>query len=37
VLLLVSTGFVLYRWHGFLFIALYLAYLAHAISNVYLA
>ena len=35
--LLVSTGFVLYRWHGFLFIALYVAYLVYAIGKVYLA
>ena len=35
--LLVSTGFVLYRWHGYLFICMYVAYLCYAIGKVYLA
>ena len=34
-LLVVPTGFVLYRWHGALFIVLYIAYLAYAIGQVY--
>lgn len=36
VVLVVPTGFVLYKWHGTLFIALYIAYLAFAIGQVYL-
>jgi Ca2+/Na+ antiporter len=36
VALVVPTGFVLYRWHGHLFILLYLSYLAYAIGQVYL-
>lgn len=35
-LLIIPTGFVLYRWHGTLFIFLYVAYLAYAIGQVYL-
>ena len=36
VLLVIPTGFVIYRWHGILFICLYIAYLAFAIGQVYL-
>lgn len=36
IVLVVPTGFVLYRWHGMLFIVLYIAYLAFAIGQVYL-
>lgn len=34
--LMFHTGFVLYKWHGILFIGLYAAYLALAIGQVYL-
>ena len=33
---MIPTGFVLYKWHGVVFIALYVAYLAFAIGQVYL-
>ncbi|CAB9500403.1 Sodium/potassium/calcium exchanger [Seminavis robusta] len=36
VVLVFPFGFVIYRWHGFLFILLYVAYLAYAIGQVYL-
>ena len=36
VVLVVPTGFVLYRWHGALFIFLYVAYLAYIIAGLYL-
>jgi len=36
VVLVVPTGFVLYKWHGYLFILLYIAYLAFAIVPVVL-
>lgn len=36
VVLVVPTGLVLYKWHGILFIILYIAYLAYAIGQVYL-
>jgi Ca2+/Na+ antiporter len=36
VVLMLQTGFVIYKWHGNLFIALYFAYIALAIGQVYL-
>jgi Ca2+/Na+ antiporter len=36
IVLMFQTGFVLYKWHGVLFICLYVAYLALAIGQVYL-
>jgi Ca2+/Na+ antiporter len=36
VLLMLHTGFVILKWHGYLFISLYVAYLASAIIPVYL-
>ena len=35
-LIVIPTGFILYRWHGYLFISLYVAYLAFSIGQVYL-
>jgi len=35
VVLVVPTKFILYRWHGVLFIVLYIMYLAFAIGQVY--
>lgn len=37
VLLMLQTGFVIHKWHGNLFIGLYIAYLALAIGQVYLS
>jgi Ca2+/Na+ antiporter len=34
--LVIPTGFVIRRWHGVLFIVLYIAYLAYSIGQVYL-
>lgn len=36
VLLVVPFGFTMYRWHGILFVFLYIAYLAFSIGQVYL-
>lgn len=36
VVLVFPTGFVLYKWHGYLFILLYIAYLCYAIGQVYI-
>jgi len=36
VAVVLSSGFVLYRWHAVLFIILYIAYLAYEIGRVYL-
>lgn len=36
VVLMFQTGFVLEKWHGVLFIVMYIAYLAFAIGQVYL-
>ena len=36
VVFIVPTGFVLHKWHGVVFIVLYIAYLAFAIAQVYL-
>lgn len=33
--LIIPTGFVLYQWHGVLFILLYLVYIAYSIAQVY--
>lgn len=35
VVLVVPTGFILYRWHGVLFVLLYITYLLYAIGQVY--
>lgn len=35
VVLVVPTNFTLYHWHGYLFIVMYVAYLAFAIGQVY--
>ena len=36
VVLMLSSGFVILRWHGILFIVLYVAYIVYAIAEVYL-
>jgi Ca2+/Na+ antiporter len=36
IVLMFQTGFVLYKWHGNLFIGMYISYLALAIGQVYL-
>lgn len=36
VFIVLSSGFVLYRWHGIIFLILYVAYLAFEIARVYL-
>lgn len=36
IVVVLSSGFVLYRWHAILFIILYIAYLAYEIGRVYL-
>ena len=35
VILMIRTGFVLLKWHGLLFVGLYVAYIAYAIGQVY--
>lgn len=34
--IIISSGFVLYRWHGILFIALYVVFIAYEIAKLYL-
>lgn len=36
VVFMIPTGFVIYKWHGYVFIFLYISYLAFAIGQVYL-
>lgn len=36
IVFMIPSGFVLYKWHAVFFIALYVAYLAFAIGQVYL-
>merc|ERR1712151_555664 len=36
IVVVVHSGFVLYRWHGILFLALYVAYIAFSIAQVYM-
>jgi Ca2+/Na+ antiporter len=36
VAIVISSGFVLYRWHGILFIVLYVAFLAYEIARLYI-
>jgi len=36
VVLIVPSGFVLYKWHGVIFVMMYVAYLAFAIGQVYI-
>lgn len=36
IVFMVPTGFVLYKWHGWVFIVLYISYLAFAIGQVYI-
>ena len=36
IVLVFPTGFVLYKWHGYLFIFLYIAYIAYSVAQVYI-
>ena len=36
VVLMLMSGFVILKWHGILFLVLYVVYIAYAIANVYL-
>lgn len=36
VILMFSSGFVILKWHGILFVIMYVAYIVFAIANVYL-
>jgi Ca2+/Na+ antiporter len=35
ILIIISSGFTLYRWHAVLFVIMYIAYLVYAIGQVY--
>ena len=36
IVVVLHSGFVLYRWHGYLFITLYVAYIVFSIAQVYM-